>query len=145
VAVCTYIRNHGISGTVNRMNMRSFLISSRCDAIEETLKKMPLQSINNFDPHSGKSYQPRVFRNYSMSMSRSSHSAGKTLLLAEHNFGRFFNGLRDPIVVLNVQKASEQETTFVDQGHTWSLNASVEKLYNSSNLLFCNNSDTIKF
>jgi hypothetical protein len=64
-------------------------------------------------------YQPRVFHNRSMSAPRPHHSERKTLLLAGNNFGKFFNlnGLREPMVVLEIQKASELETTFVEQGH----------------------------
>jgi hypothetical protein len=61
-------------------------------------------------------HRPRVFHNRSLSRS---DSARKTLLLAGNNFGKFLNlnGLKEPMVVLNISKASQLETTFVDHGH----------------------------
>jgi len=66
---------------------------------------------------SGQRYRPRTFSN--SSRNRSSRSVKKPLLLAGNNFGKFLNlkGLKEPMVVLNIQKASELETSFVDRGH----------------------------
>lgn len=61
-------------------------------------------------------HRPRVFHNRSLSQSK---SVRKTLLLAGNNFGNFLNvnGLKEPMVVLKISKASELETVFVDNGH----------------------------